>query len=105
VDSSRRLHVTHSIDFKSHGLTRDWNGHWTVPDVAWKIARGNRLYLINRLPYSTHLAEIEIAGFRVISKTPRYLSRLSRAALAEPFRGFTDEDLRTSGVFVQAVAL
>ena len=94
--------MSHSIDFKSHGLTTDWNGHWTVGDGLWRIARGNRPYLINRLPYSVHLAAMKDAGFTVVAETPRYLSALPRAALAERFRGLTDDDLRISGVFVQA---
>jgi len=34
--------MSHAIDFRSHGLTRDWYGHWTVPDPLWTVVRGDR---------------------------------------------------------------
>jgi hypothetical protein len=42
--------LSHEIDFRSHGLARDWDDHWTIPDRQWRVIRGRRPYLINRAP-------------------------------------------------------
>lgn len=91
------------IDFRSHGLTREWNGHWTVSDFIWKIVRGDRPYLLNRLPLSAHLQELQSAGFRVVQKIGGPMSPLARHRLARRFSGLTDEDLSTGEVFLQAI--
>ena len=95
--------MSHSIDFKSHGLTRDWNGHWTVSDPVWRVVRGHRPYLLNRLPLSDHLREIDNAGFRVVKKVVSNMEGIPRERLAGRFRDMTDADRSASGVFVQAV--
>jgi SAM-dependent methyltransferase len=95
--------MSHTIDFKSHGLTRHWHGHWTVPERTWKMVRGRRLYLINRLPRSAHLREIVDAGFQIVSETKCHSQPLSRGRLAFGREWFTEEDLGTSGSFVLAV--
>lgn len=95
--------MSHTIDFKSHGLTRRWNGHWTVSKVTWKIVRGRRPYLINRLPYSAHIREMLNAGFLPVSELKTQAEELPREELALQDESFTDEDLRTSGLFILAV--
>ena len=42
--------VSHQIDLRSHELFPEWNGHWGVPRWRWRVIRGRRVYLINRLP-------------------------------------------------------
>src|SRR5919198_3676757 len=46
--------LSHQIDLRSHELFPEWNGHWGVPRWQWRVIRGRRVYLINRLPYSAH---------------------------------------------------
>lgn len=95
--------MSHQIDLRCHGTTRDWNGHWTVSDLLWKISRGRRLYHINRLPCSAHLAAISKAGFESVNDSRREeSSRIGRRSLAARFRGLPDDDLTTSGLLVQA---
>jgi hypothetical protein len=95
--------MSNQIDFKSHGMADEWNGHWTYSDFQWKLIRGNRPYLINRKPHSTHLRLMKAAGFEVRCdlkvKTP---SNISRSALAPRFEDLSDDDLTTSGAFIQA---
>lgn len=95
--------MSHAIDFKSHGLTRDWNGHWTVGAAAWKLLRGRRPYLINRLSHSAHVRALRQAGFRVVAETVTEGPPLARAALAPEFAGLPDDDLCIDGTFVLAV--
>lgn len=94
--------MSHAIDFKCHGLTRDWFGHWTVPAWQWKLVRGRRPYLINRLPASAHVERMRSAGFEILRQAPLYGEPAPRASLAAEFRGLTDDDLRTSALFVVA---
>jgi hypothetical protein len=95
--------MSHAIDFKCHGITRDWHGHWTVSDFSWKLVRGNRPYLINRFSHSAHIQEMEKAGFRIVTDLRRQGPPLSRDRLARRFRGLSDQDLVTSSAFIQAV--
>jgi SAM-dependent methyltransferase len=94
--------MSHAIDFRCHGLTRDWYGHWTIPAYQWRLVRGRRPYLINRLPASRHFASLERAGFEIVHTMPRHSAPAARKSLARPFRDMTDDDARTSGVFVIA---
>jgi len=94
--------MSHAIDFKSHGLTRSWYGHWTLSDLQWFFVKGRRVYLINREPQSSHLAEIEGAGFEIITSTPTLQAPVPRSLLSPRFSRLTDDDLRISSVFLQA---
>ena len=71
--------MSHSIDYCCHGLTGDWNGHWSIPDWLWTIVRGRRAYLINRLPHSAHVQAMRESGFRIIKE--------ERAGGPHPFPG------------------
>lgn len=96
-------YMSHQIDFRSHGTTRAWNGHWSASDLAWRIAQGRREYFLNRQPCSRHLALMESTGFVVAAQIPQTDdSGIGRADLAPRFRDLTDTDLRTCGLFVQA---
>jgi SAM-dependent methyltransferase len=98
--------MSHEIDFKSIGMTEDWNGHWTCSDALWHIAAGRRRHQINRAPHSAHIQLLESLGCRVVcdERTNRP-SGITRAQLAPRFRNLTDEDLTTSSALIQAVKL
>lgn len=95
--------MSHAIDYKSHGYTCDWNGHWTLSEFTWRILKGNRPYLINRLAHSDHIEALGKAGFQIISEIKKRGQILPRESLASNFLSFTEDDLRTSGAFIQAV--
>jgi len=97
--------ISHQIDLRSHGTTRDWNGHWTLSDPFWRLVRGKRTYSINRLPRSAHIQAIEQAGFELVGDVIRQGPALARKYLAPRFRELEDDDLRSSGVFLQAQKL
>jgi hypothetical protein len=95
--------MSHQIDFKSHGITRSWNGHWTFSDFEWRIVRSGKTFYINREPYSTHLRLLEKHGFTV--KHQRLYpaaSAVSRHHLRGRFTSLSDEELSTTGMFVLA---
>lgn len=95
--------MSHQIDLKSHGWAEQWSGHWTYSDLAWKMLRGKDVWMINREAASTHLAVILSQGFQVIREL-RVLAppATERRQLSTRFRSITDQDLVTSGLFVQA---
>jgi SAM-dependent methyltransferase len=96
--------MSHQIDFRSHHLTKAWNGHWGIGDTPWTIIRGRRRYLLNRAPYATHVEHLRRLGFNVVREQRMYESNgLPRTRLAPRFRGISDEDLRTSAVLIQAI--
>jgi hypothetical protein len=96
--------TSHQIDFKSHGTAHEWNGHWAYSDLMWKIIRGKRPYLINRQPASNHIDLLNKHGFRIVcDKRVKKENGITRKQLARRFSNLTDEDLNSSGMFVQAV--
>ena len=97
-------YMSHQIDFRCHGTTNDWNGHWGVGDLTWRIARGKRGYFLNREPYSHHLRAMADLGFKVVQNLPQEGPRgIERKSLAPRFRDLSNDDLKTCGLFVQAV--
>ena len=96
-------YVSHTIDFKSHHLADGWNGHWAYSDFTWKLIRGRRPYLINRLPASAHLALLQEQGFEIREQTrDRAAPAVPRGKLAPGFRDLSEDDLTTAGAFIQA---
>lgn len=97
--------MSHQIDFGSHGTAHEWNGHWCYSDLAWKLVRGRRPYLLNRQPRSVHARLLAAEGFRIVLEQRVTLpSGVARERLAPRFRDMPDDDLVTAGWFVQAVA-
>ncbi|MFT3867308.1 MAG: hypothetical protein QM715_02310 [Nibricoccus sp.] len=98
--------ISHQIDFKCHQLTTEWNGHWGLSDLTWKLMRGRRAYLLNREPFSTHEKLLTEVGFQLLAtQKVEQTSALLRTALATRFSHITEADLTTSDAFVQAVKL
>lgn len=95
--------MSHTIDFKCHSSTRDWNGHWSVSDTLWKIIVGNRPFMINRLPHSSHIASLERLGFKVVTDLRYENAPIHRQHLAPRFKQLSDCDLKTSEAFIQAI--
>jgi len=95
--------ISHTIDYKSHGYAHDWNGHWAISEILWKIVKGNRPYIINRLPHSAHIEAMKNAGFQIVCEVKRNGALLPRQKLSDKFRILSDDDLRTSGAFIQAM--
>jgi hypothetical protein len=95
--------ASHEIGFVSHGLTPEWNGHWTIPDPVWKLIRGRRPYLLNREPASTHVRLIRHSGLTLVhEERVRVHSDIPRSRLARRFRTMSDDDLGTKAVLLQA---
>jgi len=95
--------MSHQIDFKCHGTSDSWNGHWAYSDVAWRIVRGGRPYLLNRQPHSAHLAFLKDTGFTVpMDQTVQRCDGIDRSRLAKRFVGMSGEDLATAGTFIIA---
>ena len=101
--------ISNQIDFESHGLSDEWNGHWSFSDLTWKMMKGNRPYFINREPLSKHIKATENAGFKIISVIPvktfpldAYTRSIERSKLAQKFKNMTDEDFTTTSAYILA---
>jgi hypothetical protein len=94
---------SHQIGFGSHGTSAVWNGHWTYPELLWRIALGRKVFLINREPLSSHLSAALQCGL-----TPIETLRLSdtkgvaRASLAPRWQSLSNDDLCTKGALILA---
>jgi SAM-dependent methyltransferase len=94
-------YASHLIDFGSHGMTAEWNGHWALNNLAWRALRGKRPYLINRIPYAGHARFSAGNGLvTVLEKTNKQFDGLIPAQFAEPFKSMSDEDARTRMVLL-----
>ena len=58
--------MSHKIDHSSHAITKSWNGHYSLSKFFWKVIRGNKPYLLNRLTPSDHKSIILQSGFKII---------------------------------------
>lgn len=93
--------MSHTIDFKSHGTTESWNGHWTYSDFEWKIVKGGQSFLINRQPCSKHIELHSKHGFKIIENKPTKLkNKLNPNQLSNKFKNLSDKDITTSGVYI-----
>lgn len=93
--------MSHTIDYASHGLADEWNGHWQYGPLGWKIVRGSRPYLLNREPHATQQQNLHDAGFEIIEEDRRFDDGgLPRERLAARYQTISDIDLRTRGVFL-----
>ena len=92
----------HQIDFRSHGTSPIWNGHWAYPDWMWRLVRGDAP--INRQPLSRHLEAIEAAGFlRIACETEQAESGIDRTWLQPVWGWLDDRDLSCASALIQAV--
>lgn len=95
--------ISHDIDFKSHGTTREWSGHWACSDRVWSLVNGRRRDALNRAPHSTHIGLIHDLGCEIVCDQRTELPpAITRAHLAPRFRHLTDDDLTISSAFIQA---
>ena len=102
-------YISNAIDFESHGLSNEWNGHWSFSDLTWKLMKGNRPYLINREPLSKHIEAAHDAGFETISIIPvktfpsdEYTGSIRRDELAKKFENMSEEDFTTASAYILA---
>jgi len=96
--------VSHQIDLKCHDTADEWNGHWIYSDLMWKIIRGNRPYLINREPFSTHKKMVEESKFHIVCEQKTYSkNNISTQKISNRFKHITDDDFTISDVFIQAM--
>lgn len=96
--------MTHQIDFRSHSTANAWDGHRAYSELSWKLIRGRRAYLLNRLPLSAHVQIMEQSGFRIVSVDRMILTpTVVRTRLATGLGVVTETDRETSGAFVVAI--
>jgi Methyltransferase domain len=89
--------MAHLIDYSSHNLSPDWNGHWQCSPFLWSLVRGKRYYLINRMPHQTHLDLLNANGLRVVhSQLLRRVDGLTPDQFSSEFRGMSLRDATTA---------
>ncbi len=95
--------MSHAIDFKSHGYASTWDGHFTISDWRWKLLRGKRPYLLNREVFSTHKNLLNKYKFNTVKSIPiTKKPNFEIHQLNKRYKNITEEDRKTSGVFIQA---
>lgn len=95
--------MSHQIDFKSHQLSKRWNGYRTCSEGMWALTFGKRPFLINRQPASVHLRLLKETGFTLVTEQ-KYLRQdgVCRNELAPLWSQISEEDLNCSGLYVIA---
>jgi hypothetical protein len=93
--------MSHQIDFSSHSLTPEWNGHWAYNDWMWKLLVGKRPISLNREPFSTYRNLMEKHDFEKICLLQNYrFDGIKRPALASAWKHITNDDLTCAGAFM-----
>ena len=89
--------ASHQVGFVSHGITPEWNGHWTISDPVWKLIRGRRPYLLNREPASTHARMLRDSGLEVVNEVRVHKpSDIARSRLASPIPAWLEARIARS---------
>jgi hypothetical protein len=94
--------MSHSIDFKSHGYAKSWDGHWSFSNFRWFLIRGKRPYLINRQPLSLHLNLHKRFNFMINKKKLINMQPTLNKTQYNSHIVLSDIDKKTSGVFIQS---
>lgn len=95
--------MSHQIDFKSHGLSKEWNGYRAYSELTWKLMLGKRPFMINREPCSVHLEQLQKNGFQILCAMKHMRQDgVPRSRVSPRWTQLSDEDLNCSGLFVQA---
>ncbi len=98
--------ISHQVDFKTHEMTKEWNGHWFIGESMWKFLSKGRKYPMNRLPLSAHIRVIEKAGFTIKNVVPVKRANLNKGIKTlVPGIDFNEDDLITSSALIQAIKL
>lgn len=96
--------LSHQIDFKTHEMTTQWNGHWFISESIWKLLLHGRKYSLNRLPVSAHINAIQKAGFTIKNILPVYMMDKFEGKPTKLKRYiFSKEDYQISSVLIQAL--
>lgn len=94
--------VSHHVDLKSHGLSRQWNGHWEYSPFWWRVVVGRKPYLLNRASCSQHLAALARAGFDIVSEHTAQGPGIDRKRAAAPFKYLPESDFLCRNLFCVA---
>ncbi len=74
-------YCSHLIDLRAHGTDNIENGHWKYSELTWKVIKGKRDYLINRLPYSAYRELSTKNDFEIVcgssSKHVEFIARVA----------------------------
>jgi hypothetical protein len=93
--------MSHTIDFKSHGLTSQWNGHWKFNDFEWNLAKGGRSFLVNRKTLSDYMKLHEKYGFTILEKEPvKTENIIPLNSLSKRYRSLPENEITTSGLYI-----
>jgi len=96
--------TAHEIDFRCHGFSDKWNGHWAYSDIVWQIIKGKRPYLLNREPLITHIDLLKKHKFKNISiLTKEDFTGIKRNKLSSRFRYISDQELNTYNAFIISI--
>lgn len=94
--------MSHQVDLSAHTVTTKWNGYRQYSNSTWKIIVGNRPYLINREPCSTHLNLLKRSGFVEQCCMKKYDDEgIERSLLSSRWKNISDDDFKCKGLFVQ----
>jgi hypothetical protein len=95
--------MSHMIDFRSHSITKDWNGHWRYSESQWKIIEGKRYKFLNREPYSKHLTAIRETGFSIVNTITYQLEESVSSPQHYKYGELSHGDTITMAALIQAI--
>jgi hypothetical protein len=96
--------ISHSIDFRSHGLTKSWNGHWTFNNFEWRIVKAGKIFLLNRQPLSKHVELTLKNGFKILKKSVvKMENKLKPNRFSNEFKKMSEEDVTSSVAYILSI--
>lgn len=96
--------MSHTIDFKSHGTSKSWNGYRTYSEFEWWIVEGGKAYVINRIPYSKNIELQKKYNFKIIKNVPvKMENKIPKRYFSKRFKDLSEEDMTTSSVYLLSI--
>lgn len=97
--------MSHQIDFRSHGSSIGWNGHWAINENEWTNKVQGMPFYINREPLSTHINLLKKNNFEIVFINPvkndnKRKNGINRKKLQDRFSMLSEEDFTTSGCYI-----
>jgi len=60
--------LINKIDFSSHGMTKNWYGHYLLPKFLWMLIQGKKYTHLNRWSEEKHIECCEQIGFVLVKR-------------------------------------
>ena len=95
--------ASHTIDFKSHGTHKLWDGHWTYGGSYWQAINLGRTSNINRVSFYQLINILKSKGFTILNSDKYFReSNFNDEQFISKYSPIDNEDMKISEAYIIA---